>query len=72
MAFQPLDGTLAFHRGALVWLRFQVHEPDGSARAGITRAASGIVDLQPSLDVHGPAGIVGAVAALDNVAVASD
>lgn len=69
-AWQALDGALTLHGGGAVGLRLDVYEPDRQSHAGIAGAAARIVDLDAAHRVSRPAGVEGAVGALDDVAIA--
>ena len=68
-SLQSLDRELPFHCRLPVGQLFHVDQLYRSAGPGIARAAPLVVNDNPFLRVHRPAGVVRAVRALDDIAI---
>ncbi len=63
----PLNLGLAFHCAAPVRERLGIDKPDRPAVFRVSTALTMIMIMEPLLEVVGDAGVVGAVAATENV-----
>src|SRR5690606_16580619 len=64
-----LDGSLSFQSRSFICLLFEIDQLYRAAGFGITRAYAFVVLRQPPFGVGGPAGVIGAVGAFDDVTV---
>ena len=62
-----LDLVLALHGGRAIGLGFPPDQRHRTALAGVARAAAGVVLGHTALHVGGPAGVVAAISAADDV-----